>query len=66
MTDERKPDAEIVEKKKLVCPFLPPMMGQNTFRQQTLSYMTCLGDTCQIWDPQAKQCGMARKPIALS
>ena len=57
MTDKRE---EAVVEQKLVCPFLPPMMGRNAVGQQTLNYMTCLGEQCQLWYPAEKRCSMGK------
>ena len=45
--------------KAKLCPFLPPMPVRTALSTQpTLSFMSCQGSACEVYDETAKACGM--------
>lgn len=46
-------------KQMKLCPFLPPVPVKAALTgQQTFSFMSCQGSTCEVFDEAAKTCGM--------
>lgn len=63
MTKPEEVKGEIVEDKRLVCPFLPPTIGRTAMGQSTINYLGCIKGSCQLWDKGIDNCGLRLKGI---